>query len=85
MTNDSLTFSCIKITQPIGSFFVGSIPARDLCEITWVDVRKIEGERQFENYLGMQRPRNRRRVSELEQYVSSPDACFPTAVARDRR
>ena len=75
-----LVFPCIKITQPIGTFFLGSIRAKDLCEITWVDVRRIKGERGFETYLGIQRPLSSRRVRELSKYVHSPDACFPTAV-----
>lgn len=77
----SLTFPCIRIEQPIGTFYVGSIPAKDLCDITYVDVRKIgQGEGEFESYLGIQRPLNENRVKELERYVQSPDACFPTAV-----
>jgi DGQHR domain-containing protein len=79
-TRGSITFPCIKVTQPIGSFYVGSISAEDLCEITWVDVRRIEGERGFETYLGIQRPLNLGRVRELSAYVKSPDACFPTSV-----
>ncbi len=78
--NGSITFPCIKVTQPIGAFYLGSIDARDLCEITYVDVRRIEGERGFETYLGIQRPLNKNRVAELSAYVGSPDACFPTAV-----
>lgn len=76
---ERLTFPCIEISQPIGKFFISSILARDLCEITWVDVRRIE-DRDFENYLGIQRPLSQKRVQELRQYVQSPDACFPTAV-----
>jgi len=76
----SLSFPCIRIEQPLGVFYVGAIPAADLCEITYVDVRRIEGERGFETYLGIQRPLSLNRVEELRQYVTSPDACFPTAV-----
>ncbi|MBI5590891.1 MAG: DGQHR domain-containing protein [Deltaproteobacteria bacterium] len=79
-TNQHLTFPCIQIEQPIGTFYVGSIPAPSLCDITYVDVRRIEGERGFETYLGIQRPLNRNRVKELQHYVQSADACFPTAV-----
>jgi DGQHR domain-containing protein len=81
--SEKLVFPCIKITQPIGTFYIGSIPAMDLCEVTWVDVRRIEGERGFETYLGIQRPLSPRRVKEIEGYVNSPDACFPTAVILD--
>lgn len=79
-TDQLLTFPCIRIEQPIGAFYVGSIPAAALCQITYVDVRRIEGERGFETYLGIQRPLSMKRVAELQQYVTSPDACFPTAV-----
>ncbi len=75
-----LVFPCIKVTQPIGTFYLGSIAAKDLTEITSVDVRRIEGERGFETYLGIQRPLNPARVRELSTYVNSPDACFPTGV-----
>ncbi len=75
-----ITFQCVKVTQPIGTFYLGAIPAKDLCEITFVDVRRIEGERGFETYLGIQRPLNMIRVADIKKYVESPDACFPTAV-----
>jgi DGQHR domain-containing protein len=68
------------VQQPIGEFFIGAISASELCEITWTDVRRIEGERGFETYLGIQRPLNPSRVRDIANYVKSPDACFPTAV-----
>lgn len=71
---------CIRIEQPIGSFFIASIDARSLCEITYSDVRRMEGEREVETYLGIQRPLNKKRVEEIREYVSTVDACFPTAV-----
>jgi DGQHR domain-containing protein len=37
-------------------------------------------ERDVETYLGIQRPLVPKRVQELEQYVRTVDACFPTAV-----
>ncbi len=77
---DSINFPCIKIEQPIGTFFVGSISAKDLCDITYTDVRRIEGEKGFDAYLGIQRPLSINRVRELQAYVKSADACFPTAV-----
>lgn len=77
----SITFPCIRVQQPIGEFFVGSISSSDLCRISWVDVRRIEGEeRQVEKWLGIQRPLNKSRVKELVTYVNTQDACFPTGV-----
>ncbi|MDX1810273.1 MAG: DGQHR domain-containing protein [Sulfurospirillaceae bacterium] len=72
---------CIKVTQPIGEFYIASINSKILREITFSDVRRIEGEeRGFESYLGIQRPLQEKRVKEIIQYTKSPDACFPTAV-----
>lgn len=75
-----LTFSCIKVTQPLGDFYIGSIPFQDLCEITKIDIRRLVGERDFETYLGIQRPRIQKRVKEISQYIETADACFPTSV-----
>ncbi|ROM60405.1 DGQHR domain-containing protein [Pseudomonas rhodesiae] len=70
----------IKISQPMGEFYIGVIKSKDLREITISDVRRMEGERGFESYLGIQRPLNPTRVKDLMSYVKTQDACFPTAV-----
>ncbi len=76
-----ISFPCIKVVQPIGEFYTASIGSKDLVRITWADVRRLEeGEREFETYLGIQRPLNPKRVKELQEYVKTSDACFPSAV-----
>ncbi len=52
----TVDIKCIKIKQPIGEFYIGSINSKHLKEITFSDVRRMEGERGFESYLGIQRP-----------------------------
>jgi DGQHR domain-containing protein len=77
----STAFPVLRVKQPIGEFFLASIPAKVLVEITWFDVRRVLMEkRDIERYLGIQRPLNDNRVKELERYVNTTDACFPTAV-----
>src|SRR6266404_8968218 len=76
----SFAVSALKVQQPIGEFFVGVLDSKRLCEITHFDVRRILREREFETYLGIQRPLNESRVKEIEQYVQTVDACFPAAV-----
>lgn len=77
----SITFPCIKVTQPIGAFYIASIDCHDLRDITFFDVRRIlREERAVETYLGIQRPLNPRRVEEIKKYVNTVDATFPTAV-----
>ncbi len=76
----SLTIPVITIQQPIGSFFIGVMPADRLCEITDFDVRRLLREREFETYLGIQRPLDKKRVKEIQKYVETVDACFPAGV-----
>lgn len=78
----SVEFSvrAIQIRQPIGEFLIASIPSKQLCEIAYFDVRRMLKERDIETYLGIQRPLRQDRVDELQKYVRTVDACFPTAV-----
>lgn len=76
----SISFPCLKMTQPIGDFYIGNLSYKDLYSISWVDVRRIFKERDFEKYLGIQRRLDKKRVKELSEYVNTIDACFPTAV-----
>jgi len=81
MNERSIRFQVIKVSQPIGDFFIGNISARDLVTISYADVRRIEGEdREVERYLGIQRPLDKGRVAAIRRYLNSPDASFPTGV-----
>lgn len=75
----SIKFKALKVSQPIGEFFVGVINARDLVKITFSDIRRLE-ERDVEKYLGIQRPLQESRVKKLKTYVGFVDATFPTSV-----
>lgn len=76
-----ISFSCLKVAQPIGDFFIASINSKLLCDITYSDVRRMmKDERDFESYLGIQRPVEKKRVKDLEKYVTNEDACFPSAI-----
>ena len=57
------------------------MPYRDLCDITFFDIRRVlRDSRDVEKYLGIQRPLSPKRVRELEKYVKTVDATFPTSV-----
>ena len=75
-----ISLPCIRVRQPLGEFFVASIDSRTLRQITYSDVRRLSGEREVDNYLGIQRQVDPKRVKELEKYVNTVDACFPTSV-----
>ncbi len=70
----------VRVTQPLGDFYIASIDFKTLCDITKADVRRMVEERPFETYLGIQRPLVAKRVRDLEQYVNTFDACFPTSI-----
>jgi len=73
-------FPCIEVNQPIGNFYIASIPSDILLRISHADIRRIEKERDVETYLGIQRPLSQKRVKDLQIYVKTSDACFPTSV-----
>lgn len=78
---EEIQFPCLKVSQPIGEFYIASLPSDLLCKITYFDVRRImKDERDFEGYLGIQRPVEKQRVKDLRAYVQTEDACFPTAI-----
>ena len=71
---------CIKVSQPIGDFFIASIDNKTLCEITYFDIRELDKESRLETYLGIQRRIDPNRIKEISEYILTVDACFPTAV-----
>jgi DGQHR domain-containing protein len=76
----SVEFPVMRVSQPIGDFYVGKISAKDLIDISWFDVRRLKGDDDLDDYLGVQRKVSPKRVEEIARYVRLPDASFPTAV-----
>jgi DGQHR domain-containing protein len=75
-----IVLPCIRVEQPLGIFFVASIDSTILREITYSDIRKMTGEREIDTYLGIQREVDPKRVKDINKYVNTVDACFPTSV-----
>ncbi len=76
---DRLSFRCVEVTQPLGTFYVGVLDSRDLAAISFADVQRIE-RREVETFLGIERPLSPDRVREIERYVNTVDATFPTGI-----
>lgn len=77
----SIVFPCIRLEQPIGELYIARMSWTDLCKIAHFDVRRvIQEERDVERYLGIQRPLRPQRVKDLERYVNTFDATFPTSI-----
>ena len=77
--SEFVSFKCIEVTQPIGTFYIGRMNHQDLIDISYADVLRIE-KRDVERYLGVERPLSRRRVADLSKYVNTLDATFPTSI-----
>ncbi|UKA09717.1 DGQHR domain-containing protein [Photobacterium damselae] len=75
---EKIDLNAIKVTQPIGDFYIGVMNAEDLVSISFTDVRKMT--REVEDYLGIQRELKTRRVNEIKEYISSLDATFPNSI-----
>lgn len=76
-----LMFDCLRARQPVGDLFVATLRHDELVRITYFDVRRVLHEdRDFEQFLGIQRPLESSRVEELQKYVNFVDASFPTSV-----
>jgi DGQHR domain-containing protein len=76
-----LVLDVLQVDQPVGTFYVASIPARNVVEIAYADVRRLAAaDREVERYLGIQRKIVQKRVGEIRKYISGSDASFPTAV-----
>ncbi|NVJ96892.1 MAG: DGQHR domain-containing protein [Alphaproteobacteria bacterium] len=69
----------LKVSQPIGEFYIGAINSDDLLAISTVDVREFE-EGRPDSIDGIQRDLSKSRLKELRGYVNLPYATFPTSV-----
>lgn len=71
----------LKVHQKKSEFYIGVMEARNLVEISYADVRRLADEqRDVERYLGIQRPVNSSRITQIKKYLTSPDARFPTGI-----
>jgi DGQHR domain-containing protein len=75
----SVTFSALKINQPIGTYYLGVISFNELVQISYADIRRLT-DNDVDMYLGIQRPLNPKRVEDIRAYVEAVDATFPTSV-----
>jgi len=72
----SIFVRVLELTQPLGSFYVGCIPAKDLVRIAAADARR-KVDREIETYSGIQRQLSPQRQQQIKAYISTFDATFP--------
>jgi DGQHR domain-containing protein len=77
----TMTVDALKVSQPIGDFFVASIDYKTLGKISYFDVRRVlRDTRDVERYLGIQRQLSEKRVTDLSAFVNFLDATFPSSI-----
>ena len=76
---DSISVRALKINQPIGEFFMVVMKAQDLVDISYADVRELK-DNELDCYMGINRRLSKQRVRQLQSYVNTHDATFPTSI-----
>ncbi|MGJ5136105.1 MULTISPECIES: DGQHR domain-containing protein [unclassified Bradyrhizobium] len=76
----TLSIPVFEISQPVGAFFIGVMRADHLFSICKFDYRRMQYTNGYVDFLGIQRELNKKRISEIKQYVKTADACFPSSV-----
>ncbi len=83
----SLTKHAIKVSQPLGDFYVFSLDATTLNKITYSQpatiTQKLESESpDNEGYtiFGSQRTERKNRLTEIAHFIESTEATFPNAI-----
>jgi DGQHR domain-containing protein len=75
-----ISIPVFEVSQPVGDFFIGVMRADHLFSICRFDYRRMQYKNGYVDFLGIQRELNTKRIADIEQYVKTTDACFPTSI-----
>ena len=75
----TLSVPALRLRQPIGDFFIVAMKARQLTSVAYADVRELQ-KNELDKYMGINRRLSKNRVKQLQSYVNTYDATFPTNV-----
>ena len=78
MNTQSFQLTALRLSQPIGDLFVGTISSDRLASLAKSDIRRITS-RELEKMSGIQRGLNSTRVADIAKYIETVDASFPNA------
>ena len=76
MEPESLTFKAIQVEHPIGEFYLTALPADLLLDVAYSDVFTDLGG----TFVGLERRLDVKRVAEINRYVNTRDAVFPSTI-----
>jgi len=76
MASYTFEIPCIVISQPIGTFYVGKMTAKELLKYVSILRRGMTDEEQ----KNVQRKLDPKRQRQIAEYTADPDATFPTSI-----
>lgn len=74
-----MIINLLEVNQPIGTFYLGVLPARIVSSISTVNKRDLDPISKS-SIGGVQRDPSKTRITEITNYCSDPDATFPTPI-----
>lgn len=76
-----ISFPVIEVTQPIGDFYIASIPVHILLDTCYSDrlraIKKPDGSYELE---GNQRAQNPTRLKQIADYINTSEMAFPNSI-----
>lgn len=72
-----MIINAIKVTQPLGEFYISKIKAKDLLRISTSSVLRYEKDGSLK---GNQRPLKPDRLKLIANFIKSEEMCFPTSI-----
>jgi DNA phosphorothioation-associated DGQHR protein 1 len=83
MATFPLHLPAIKVSQPLGDFFVVALDAATLRQVTFLDptrVTSVDYRSFWYSLLGAQRQSSPRRAKEIGKYIDTVEAAFPNSI-----
>ena len=79
--NYPISFPVIEVSQPIGNFYITSIPARVLLDTCYSDrLRAKKNADGSYDLVGNQRAQNPIRLKQIADYINSTEMAFPNSI-----
>lgn len=81
MAGDFIQIPAIAVSQPIGDFFLCSIPAETLLKVTYsIPATMTRKEGIFSGILGNQRAKSKARHKQIGEYIDETGSSFPNTI-----
>jgi DNA phosphorothioation-associated DGQHR protein 1 len=73
-----LEISALKVIQPLGTFYVLKLGASQLLSVTFSEPMEYVDE--FGKVRGSQRPKDKKRLTDIAKYIDSVEMAFPNSI-----